>query len=83
MVTEGITHTTYNDNDIDVDHPNRRNVWGYTVAGGLNDLVGFCEGDMVELNTVRRFMLLKDLSNCPPDCIDKEVIKGPRLNCPN
>jgi hypothetical protein len=83
MVAEGISHQTYNDNDANADHPNRRDVWGYTVAGGLNDLLGLCEGGMVELNTVRRWMLKKDLSNCPPDCIDKAVIKGPRLNCPN
>ena len=82
MVAEGIAHVTYNVNDINVDKPNARSAWGYTVAGGLYDLVGLCEGDMVELNTVRRWLLKKDFPACEPDCIFKTVFKGPRLNCP-
>lgn len=84
MVADGISSSTFNDNDLEAANPNRRNVWGYTVAGGLFDLVGLCEGDMVELNVVRRWMLERNVPNCPPECIiEKAVIKGPRLNCPN
>ena len=83
LVAEGITHSTYNDNDNFVDHPNRRNSWGYTVSGTLYDWGGFCEDDMVELNTVRRWLLKKDYPDCQPDCIFKEVRKGPRLSCPD
>ena len=82
MVAYGITHQTFHDNDVYVDRPNARNSWGYTVAGGLYDVVGLCEGDMVELNTVRRWLLKKDFPACEPDCIFKTVFKGPRLNCP-
>lgn len=82
MVAEGITHQVYNDNDANADRPNARNSWGFTVAGGLNDLLGFCENDIVELNIVRRWLLKKDFPACDPDCIFKTVFKGPRLNCP-
>lgn len=82
MVAEGIAHQTFNDNDSYADKPNARNVWGFTVAGGLYDLVGLCEGDMVELNIVRRWLAKKDFPACLPDCIFKTVFKGPRLNCP-
>ena len=84
MIAEGIAHSTINDNDSYVGHRNRRNVWGHTVAGGLYDLTGFCEGDMVELNTVRRFQIVDDdAPGCFPDCDIREVVrKGPRLNCP-
>jgi len=82
MVAEGITQSTYFDNDADAIRPNARNSWGIKVAGGLYDLVGLCEGDMVELNIVRHWLLKKDFPACLPDCIDKAVIKGPRLNCP-
>ncbi len=82
MVAEGITHSTFHDNDANEERPIARNSFGYTVAGGLYDLVGLCEGDMVELNIIRRFLLEKDYPACEPDCIFKSVIKGPRLNCP-
>ena len=82
MVAEGITHQVYNDNDAYADRPNARASWGFTAAGGLNDLLGFCEDDIVELNIVRRWLLKKDFPACEPDCIFKSVIKGPRLNCP-
>ena len=83
MVAEGIAHGVYNDNDSNADRPNARNTWGLTVAGGLYDLVGLCEDDMVELNIVRKFLLSKDFPAClPDDCIFKTVFKGPRLNCP-
>ena len=82
LVAEGITHSTFNDNDATTEHPNRRNTWGYNVAGTLYDYAGFCDDGMVGLNTVRRFMLKKDRPACEPDClIVKE--KGPRLNCPD
>jgi hypothetical protein len=87
LVAEGITHSTFNDNDFDpaFHHPNRRNTWGYTVTGALFDYAGFCDGGMVELNTVRRFLLKKNSHACLSlsDCIFKEVRKGPRLNCPD
>jgi hypothetical protein len=82
MVAEGIAHSTFNDNDIFAERENARNSWGFTVAGGLYDLVGLCEDDMVELNIVRRWLLKKDFPACEPDCIFKAVFKGPRLNCP-
>ena len=82
MVAKGITHQVWNDNDATAVRPNARNSWGFTVAGGLYDLVGLCEDDMVELNIVRRWLLKKDFPACQPDCIFKSVIKGPRLNCP-
>jgi hypothetical protein len=82
MVAEGITHGVFNDNDAYADRPNARNSWGFTQAGGLNDLLGFCENDIVELNIVRKWLLEKDLPACEPDCIFKTVFKGPRLNCP-
>ena len=82
MVAEGITHGVFNDNDANAVRPKARNSWGFTQAGGLYDLVGLCEGDMVELNIVRRWLLKKDFPACEPDCIFKSVFKGPRLNCP-
>ena len=82
MVAEGITHQVYNDNDSNAVRPNARNSWGFTVAGGLYDLVGLCEDDMVELNIIRRWLLKKDFPACGDDCIFKAVLKGPRLNCP-
>lgn len=82
IVAEGITHQVYNDNDAYADRPNARVSWGFTVAGGLYDLVGLCEDDMIELNIVRRWLAKKDFPACEPDCIFKTVFKGPRLNCP-
>lgn len=82
MVAEGITHQVYNDNDAYGVRPNARVSWGFTVAGGIYDLVGLCEDDMIELNIVRRWMKKKDFPSCEPDCIIKTVSKGPRLNCP-
>jgi len=83
LVAEGITHSVLNDNDNYADRPNGRNSWGFTVAGTLYDYAGFCEDGMVELNTVRRWLLKKDFPACQPDCIFKEVRKGPRLICPD
>ena len=82
LVAEGITHSTFNDNDANVGHPNRRNTWGYNVAGTLYDYAGFCGDGMVELNTVVRLMLKKDRPACEPDCLIVKQ-KGPRLNCPD
>jgi len=82
LVAEGITHSVWNDNDATFSHPNRRYSWGYTVAGALYDYAGFCDGGMVELNTVARFMFKKDFPACEPDCVIGKV-KGPRLNCPD
>jgi len=73
LVAEGITHSTFNDNDAFAEHPNRRNTWGYNVAGTLYDYAGFCDDGMVELNTVRRWQIRNDGI--------KAVRKGPRLNC--
>ena len=83
LVAEGITRSTLNSNDWDAAHPNRRSSWGYNAVGTLYDYAGFCDGGMVELNTVRRWLLEKDYPACLPDCIFKEVRKGPRLNCPD
>lgn len=82
MVAEGIAHGVWNDNDAYADRENARMSWGLTTAGGLYDLVGLCEDDMVELNIVRRWLAKKDFPACLPDCIFKSAIKGPRLNCP-
>ncbi len=82
LVAEGITHSTFNDNDANAAHPNRRITWGYNVAGTLYDYAGFCDGGMVGLNTVVRLMLKKDRPACVPDCLIVKQ-KGPRLNCPD
>lgn len=75
LVAEGITHSVWNENDVFGSHRNRRSTAGYNVAGALYDYAGFCDGGMVELNTVRRFQMRDDGI--------KAVRKGPRLNCPD
>lgn len=79
LVAEGITHFTYNDNGVYGVNPNRKNVWGYNVAGMLYDMVGFCPGDMVDLTIVRRWAWEK---NCDSDCVTRRVFRGPQLDCP-
>jgi len=84
MVAEGIVHSTFNDNDLDPDfhHPKRRNVWGYSFSGTLEDYSGVCDSDMVSLNIVERWMLTKDFPACDPDCLFKKYfMKGPRVEC--
>ncbi|MBW2594277.1 MAG: hypothetical protein JRE58_14995 [Deltaproteobacteria bacterium] len=83
MVAEGIINSPFNDNDFFAEHPNRRNTAGYNVAGTLYDTGGLCDGGMVDLNTIRRTVFKKDYPACEPDCIFKEVRKGPRLSCPD
>ena len=83
MVAEGIVNSIYNDNDLDPDfhHPKRRNVWGYSFSGTLEDYSGVCDSDMVSLNIVERWMLKKDFPACEPDCLFKYFMKGPRVEC--
>ena len=82
MVAEGISHFTYNDNDGIGGHPNRQNVWGYTLSGTLYDIVGSCPDDMVDLTIIRKFRWEKGCNSDPETCIIPRVIKGPELNCP-
>ena len=81
LVAEGISHFTYNDNDANLGHPNRKNVWGFTVSGTLYDVIGACDSGMVDLNVIRRSYWLKNCETGPEDCIVPRVIKGPRLEC--
>jgi len=53
--------------------------WQYNLSGVLYDSVDLCEGDMVELNIVRKWKFLK---NCDSNCEIPQVTKGPRLDCP-
>ena len=79
MVAEGISHTTYNENE----NPNY--MWGFTLVGMLYDYAGLCEGDMVKLLSVKKFKIEKgaDFPACWPDCSIKQVSKGPILRCPH
>lgn len=78
LVAEGISHFTSNDNDATVGHPNRRNVWGYTVTGTLYDVAGHCDIGMTDLLVIRRFQIM---NRCEEDCFIPRVIKGPVLSC--
>lgn len=81
-VADGITHSTYNDNDLSPYHPNRRNVWGYTVSGGLQNFSDDYDCEIVGVNFVRRMMLVDDdWPNCIPECEIKVKTQGPRLSC--
>jgi len=85
LIAEGIANSTSNDNHLNAfDVPkNRRNVWGFNISGDLYDVGGFCSSGMVELNTIRRFMLDKDFPEClPDDCDDPvKIWKGPDISC--
>jgi hypothetical protein len=83
LVASGISHTVYSDNDANVRHPNRRNVWGYTISGMLADHAGMCSDGMVELNRIWKVKLDKkqDYPDCWPGCRIVQVDKGPRLIC--
>jgi len=82
IIAEGITHSTFNDNDT-TGSRNGRNVWGFNISGTLYDYAGLCDDGMVDLNILRRWKLMKgaDWPACWPDCVIPQVIKGPRLDC--
>ena len=85
LVAEGITHTTYNDNDIDFGlHPHRTNSWGYTINGMLEDIEGLCPGDMVKLHVLFRGKIKgsADWPACWPGCVITRYT-GPQLICPD
>jgi hypothetical protein len=86
IIAEGIVYGVWNDNDPSVSG-NRTNIWGTTMAGTLYDYAGICGSGMVDFNVVRRWKLLKkDVPEClPNDCpgLINQVVKGPRLSCPD
>ena len=83
QVAEGIAHLSQMDNDANISGRGA-NVYGWTVAGTLYDLVSICGDDgMVDLNSIRKWKIMphSDYPACAPDCVIPQVIRGPELNC--
>lgn len=74
IIAEGIVHMASNGFGWG---PNG-NASGYTFSGTLYDLAGNCASGMVDLNIIRRWRWDKKLNDYIP-----QVMKGPRLSCPD
>jgi hypothetical protein len=82
IFADGMIHSVLNDNDQWPENTERRNVWGFTANGALEDFGDYCKGEMVGLKWRWRGMMEDDFPACIPECYVKVLNQvGPELKC--
>ena len=82
IFADGMIHSVSNDNDQWPEATKRRNVWGFTANGALEDFGDACKGKMIGLKWKWRGQMDDDFPSCIPDCNVKVLNQiGPELKC--